>query len=500
MGTDDHTARVSVRGIYATAVTKRLLDADYDIVQASSVIRERFENDFDDVYHTVRVSTTDDSQGVGIHGAESGVKSVTDVLTACGRDSLAWDDITPPGTVFTAQITETQGSGAICALIPKAEIDTNTDFDDVDIADESIAKGYLPYDNTEEYIEQGEVVTVQVHDSMPPWNKTDYETDAVVGTTLRADGGLAMLIKGHDGITVDSYDSEAARELAGMVELIDIDLPEGWGVEWTHAATQASLTALESGLERAIERAEAVSERVGTEEATPTGRWLWFGRESRFALDEIRRDVLTTMQGHHRIKAAGEAASAGVDLAEALCGSAKDINSGNDSEFPFGVVTQQFGPTKGERVELYHGKPEGHAFSLGEGEVTDWDADGTIEVTRRITGHGSGTYDALGTPRESGDTAVTKVREGRWWYPTVYRSRDGDHKGTYVNICTPVECFPESVRYVDLHVDVIKYPDGTVERVDDNELNTAVAAGHIPSPLAEKTRNVASSLERALEK
>ena len=506
MGTDNHSVRVSVRGIYATALTKRLLDADYEIVQASPVIRERFDIDFDTVYNTVTVTTTDDHQGVGIHGTESAVRSVADVLTSCGRDTLAWDDLTPPGVIFTAQITETQGSGAICALIPAENPDTESktepDLNDVHIPDESVATGYLPYDSTDKHIEQGDIMTVQSHRSMPPWDNTDQRADAVVGTTLRANGGLATLIQGHEGVTVDTYDDdEDARELAGMIELIDIDLPTGWGIEVNHAATQASLTALKSGLERAIDRAEDISDGAVAEEVTSTGRWLWFGRESRFALDEIRRNVITTIHGHHRIKAAGETASAGVDLAEALCG---DTGDGNvqiqHNEFPFEVVTQQFGPTEGERVELYHGKPEGHAFSLGQGEVTDWDANGTIEVTRRISGHGSGTYDELGTPRESGDTAVTRVREGRWWYPTVYRSRDGEHKGTYVNICTPIECFPKSIRYVDLHVDVVKYPDGTVERVDDDELNTAVTAGHIPPALAEKAQSVASSLERALDK
>jgi Ribonuclease G/E len=159
-------------------------------------------------------------------------------------------------------------------------------------------------------------------------------------------------------------------------------------------------------------------------------------------------------------------------------------------------VTRQFGPVEGDTVAIGHGKPDGRAFSLGRGEVVEWDTDGTLSVERTLSG--SGTYDALGTAREAGDTALTKFREGRWWYPTVYRSADGDLKGTYVNVCTPVECFPDEVRYVDLHVDVIKHPDGTVERVDDDELDEAVAAGTVSEELAEKARSVASSLENAL--
>ena len=54
------------------------------------------------------------------------------------------------------------------------------------------------------------------------------------------------------------------------------------------------------------------------------------------------------------------------------------------------------------------------------------------------------------------------------------------------------------MRYVDLHVDVVKHADGTVERVDDDELDAAVEAGHVPEKLAEKARAVAGAVENAL--
>ena len=147
-------------------------------------------------------------------------------------------------------------------------------------------------------------------------------------------------------------------------------------------------------------------------------------------------------------------------------------------------------------MRIDHGKPAGHRIVLGRGEVVERDDDGTLTVEREMSS--GGCYDALGTPRAAGDVATTKFREGRWWYPTTYRGRAGTVRGTYVNVCTPVEVFPDAARYVDLHVDVMKHPDGTVERVDDDELAESVAAGHTPEPLAEKARSVASALENAL--
>ncbi len=164
-----------------------------------------------------------------------------------------------------------------------------------------------------------------------------------------------------------------------------------------------------------------------------------------------------------------------------------------------GATLRQFGPDADEEVFIDHGKPDGRCLSLGKGTVAEADPEAGKYTVRREMGS-SGTYDAIGTDRERGDVAITKFREGRWWYPTAYRSEDGESKGTYVNVCTPVELFPRSVRYVDLHVDVVKRPDGTVERVDDDELDAAVEAGHISEELAEKARSVAASVEKVLSK
>jgi Ribonuclease G/E len=127
--------------------------------------------------------------------------------------------------------------------------------------------------------------------------------------------------------------------------------------------------------------------------------------------------------------------------------------------------------------------------------VTDRDDEGGVTVERTIAS--SGVYDGLGVDREAGDTATSSFEEGRWWYPTVYRSEAGDVKGTYVNVCTPVECFPRTVAYVDLHVDVVKV-DGEIRRVDDDDLDRAVENGTVPAALAEKARAVATAIADGL--
>ena len=476
--------RVRVRGIYTTALTKLALDAGWTVVDASEPIERRFDADFATGGHDVTVETTDNRQGVGVAGEPAAVDALTARLADVGIDACLWAEPAPVGAVFDGRVTETKGRGAIVDCGP--------------------TEGYLPFAAVETRIDVGDTVRVQVRESTPPWADRRHQ----LGGKVRVATDLVTLIPEAGSPTVDSHDDAAARELLGMADLLEIDAPAGWRVEWNHPATDASIDELRAGLETATAQAETVDEELadggaGDDDGNETprevfshqaGSWCWFGRGSRFALDEIRREVTTTMAGHHRIKAGSDTASAAVDFVESLGESVEDI-ADDDTDLPFAVVADNFGPTVGTEIEIGHGKPDGRLVSLGSGSVTERDAE-SITVVRELTG--GGRYDGLDVPRSDGDTATTTFQEGRWWYPTVYRSRDDELIGTYVNICTPIECFPETVRYIDLHVDVLKYPDGTVERVDDDELDQAVEEGHVSEELAEKTRAVATALETSL--
>ncbi|ELY68421.1 DUF402 domain-containing protein [Natrinema versiforme] len=474
------TARV--RGIYTTAVTQLLSEAGYEVVQASEPIRERFDQSFEAAPADVTIETTRDRQGVEISGDPDAVETVAGELETLAIDAFRWDDDVPRGAVFDAAVLEAAGgSGAV-----------------VDLGDGR--RGYLNYDDADGYVDDGDRFRVQVHDPAPPWD----DDRPLVRPTLEVQGGLCTLSKDRTGVSA-ALRGERAEELVGMTDLLSVDVPDGWGLRWQHAATDADLEAMGTALEDAVSRVRTLEDALADAPddpgepgllATPRRtEWCWFGRETRFALDGVRRRVETTMPGHHRSKAADRAASAAVDFAEAVCGS-MGADGAADGEFPFAAVTRQFGPTKGDRLEIGHGKPDGRLISLGRGEVTEWDPEGKLTLERSMRGGGS--YDALGVAKESGDVAVTKFREGRWWYPTTYKAADGTAKGTYVNVCTPVELFPDTVRYVDLYVDVIRQGDGTVEIVDADELEAAVDDGLVTEELSEKAMDVAEAVERAL--
>ncbi|WP_255170648.1 DUF402 domain-containing protein [Natrononativus amylolyticus] len=478
---DGSTPPVRVRGIYTTAITRLLREREFEVVQASEPIRDRFDAAFPSEPAAVAVETTRDRQGVAVSGEPDAVDAVASELEDLAIDTFRWEAVVPKGAVFDGEVIEVDGgSGAV-----------------VNLGDDR--RGYLRYEDVDGYVDSGNRYRVQVREPAPPWD----DDRPLVAPNLEVGGGLVTLSRARSGVSA-AVSGERGTELVGMTDLLSVDVPDGWGVRWQRAARDADLEAMGTALERASERARAIEDDLdGVDESEDPRRlaapeataWLWFGRESRFALDDLRRAVETTIPGHHRTKAADRAASAAVDFAEAVVDPADD---GDDREFPFAAVSRQFGPQRGDRIALGHGKPDGRLITLGRGEVTDWDSAGNVTLERSM--RGGGTYDALEVPKEDGDVAVTKLREGRWWYPTTYRDSSGETKGTYVNVCTPVELFPDCARYVDLYVDVIRRPDGSVEIVDRDELEEAVADGLVSEPLAEKARGVANAVERALSK
>ncbi|USZ70607.1 DUF402 domain-containing protein [Natronosalvus halobius] len=470
-------ARVRVRGIYTTAVTQRLLEAGHTVVQASEPIRARFETDFPTAPADVRIETTRDRQGLEVSGDPDCVDCVLEHLDSLALDTFGWADSVPRGAVFDGAVHEADGGRGAPVSLGDGR------------------RGYLTYDDVDGYVDAGDCYRLQVREPTPPWD--DDAPRLTPGLTV--EGGLCTLSRKRNGVGAD-FDGARAEELVGMTDLLSIAIPEGWGLRWHRSAVDADLEAMTAALENAVSRAQTLESRLEEvpEEPGDPARladpqataWLWFGRESRFALDEVRRTAETTMVGHHRIKAGDRSASAAVDFAEAVA------SPTGEEAFPFAAVSRQFGPTTGDRLALGHGKPDGRLITLGTGEVTDWSEDGSLTLERAM--RGGGIYDALEVPIQDGDVAITKLKEGRWWYPTTYKGADGTTKGTYVNVCTPVELFSHSARYVDLHVDVIRRADGSVSVVDEDELEAAVADGQISSELAEKARSVAAAVERAL--
>ncbi|MGQ9459641.1 MAG: DUF402 domain-containing protein [Candidatus Bathyarchaeaceae archaeon] len=211
---------------------------------------------------------------------------------------------------------------------------------------------------------------------------------------------------------------------------------------------------------------------------------------SKKKLDETRRLVTPTMDGHHYYKACGGGISSAVDMAEKL------LERGGPREEVEKLLQQTIMveySALGSVISIQHVKLDGKVFHLGKALIEAYNHHESLIRLRRVF-EKKGIYDGLRTEKEPGDYAVTEAKIGEWHFKTDYFSKDSRYKGTYININTPIELYPHGIRYIDLEVDICIWPNGRVAKLDEEKLKEAMAEGIITQKLVkiveEKLREI----------
>jgi hypothetical protein len=253
---------------------------------------------------------------------------------------------------------------------------------------------------------------------------------------------------------------------------------------------------LEGDAERAAEVMEALRNAlldVVSRRVTPPGNKdtltydVEFPYLSKASLDRIRGEVAPTLDGHHRFRIIG---SEYVDLIE------REVE-----KYPFKMAKMEEAVRRrlilddlkrGKVLRIEHVKPEGNVIQLRGGEVMSLSADKREMFIRRALS--GGRYDGLGLIIEEGDYAITRVREGDWLVEHSYYSAEGGLKGKYWNINTPVEFYPDKIRYIDLHVDVVLREGERPEIIDRDQLDRLADEGCVNEELTRKALQVAEAL------
>jgi protein associated with RNAse G/E len=209
-------------------------------------------------------------------------------------------------------------------------------------------------------------------------------------------------------------------------------------------------------------------------------------------LDELRNRVVPTVFNHHRLRLIN---SRYVDLMEtkelANHPEKRDTVSKNLQKR---LIWDTY--KKNREIAIDHVKLNGQVIALSEGEIIECDHKSKQLVLKRKKFTGRNRYDGLNLPKEEGDYAVTEVTEGSFFYRHSYFRRDGRFIGYYYNINTPVEFYPDKIRYVDLEIDVVRWPDGKIEIIDEEDLNRYAASCHLSNELFEKATETARDILR----
>lgn len=455
---------VRVRGIYSTALTKFLMDKGFKISQPSKKIAERLglEKSYDEF--DVDIYDKRDSQGVVMVGTK-----VEEIKSALEDEFI---------DVFFRKMPY-QLYGIYKGMVVKRD----EQYVYVDIGN---AIGTVLIEELPDAIEGDEVlVQVKKHNILPH-----------LSILLTIPGDYAVLIpkpigtERHVKISrkiKDQEERERLRILGLSVNLGD------WGVLWRTAAAYKDWNVLRDELINLSKLADKLKE--ADKHSAPAkiieGRNIYeveFGGGAKKKLDNIRNDVVPTIEGHHQFKSYDPEIAFAVEIAEGILSKIPSQRNKIKEGFLDALVSNK-GPKVGWLFTLEHIKPDGHKVRIGPGEVLELSLNPLRIVIKRNLRPGK-FYDGLEIPIEFGDYAITEIEEGKWWFKHSYYDKDGNLKGEYYNINTPIEIYPDKARYIDLEIDIVKWADGKKEIIDKEELKRHYEEGIVSERLYKATLRI----------
>lgn len=462
------TITIRIRGIYTTALTKLFLEGGFGIAQPSRPIRERFglEANFDP--YDVDLYDLEDRQGVFLSGNPKAVEAAVALLRKELPDVIVqWFE----HELYAVYRGVARSSGERGTL--------------VELGQEQ-GVGLLP----ERLLHPGEAVTVQIC-KLP-----DRGREPILRQMIGIPGRYAVLIS-----TARLAVSKEIRDQGERMRLIWLGAelaPRGWGIVWHTAAQGRSRSTLSEDVKRLARLAEEMRERERERQPPclllPGERavQLEFPGGTKRRLDELRSQVLPTVACHHKAKASGRESD--IDALEQMVRKLSRTREKGKGLISISAAPESLPfPQPGAALAIEHVKLDGRVQVLGRGTVVRASPEeGLVEVEREIKTPGS--YDGLGVAKEPGDRALTEFVEGRWYYKTSYYSASGELKGEYYNINTPLEIYPDRIRYVDLEIDVVRLPGSESRVIDEEKLEEAVGRGQITEKLAAQAREVAREL------
>ncbi len=425
--------RYRVRGIYATAIAKLLLDSGAELVDLSKQLADRFGLPMrsDEPPHATVKAGDEDPHTLVIVGYRDAVENCFEVLESSIPFTVSRFVELGPYTTVTAKIVERSASECIAEL-PGGE------------------RARIPECNED----VGKVIAVHV-----------VRAPSKLGELYVARKGIAVVTDSvtlvDDGRARISF-SEHVRNFERRAELTMLSqeaVRMGLSVKWRSAARSLSLDKMMEDLRRGIELVEQLRAKAlnaSDPQVLSFGESIAFislSRSSKEFLDHIRRLVVPTTPLHHTLKSC----SFPQPVVDAL-----DVMS---VELPLNALEKGISRYIIETlknfasIRLKHVKPDGEEIHIGPAYVqsaTYSDLLGPILVLKRVV-KSEGIYDALNVAKEVGDEITTIVPLEKWFLIHVYRSPQGVLKGVYVNINTPPELDlgRNEVRYIDLYVDVV---------------------------------------------
>ncbi len=468
--------KTRIRGIYSQSLTQILLQNHFDIVQPNPEVARRFGLPFRQDIPDVDIWDRSDLQGIVAIAYESDLIRLNDVL----RRRLGWV-ITRTPRVAKSSIYK----GCVLGM------DDKTGQTRVDLGEIS---GLLP----DRGLQCGSYVMVQVR-------AHDYGRKApVLSSSITIPGRAAVLLPEpvvRLSTKIKSQDSR--RDLLQLGRKIR-EHTGRWGVLWRTAARNLTEETLRDEVDDLLDTAQRVYSVYddldsiellfeGTSNAD-----IEFPAEVKEALDKTRGKIRPTIQRHHFYKSAGYASL--VDFAEMII-EERASEKGYIASKLEKIFSRDL-PKVDDPINIEHVKLDGRAILLGRGRIIELNARGLVlrrqfRYTSRKLKISQHHLNGVEVQSDEGDYALTEVIPGSRRLVTNYYSREGQPKGTYVNINTGIEIYPSNgtspsrIRYIDLEIDVVAPTDGEIRIIDQHLLKRAAQRGFITNEMAKQAHSEA---------
>ncbi len=474
----DDTIRVRVRGIFSTALTRLFLDNGFEITQPSPTICSRFNID-NPSYLSPHIDIQSKGSRATIETLQRYTDRVKELLLNNFDDIIIQQHIMIKNSIWKGIITRRTKDGYIVRYSINNE-------------------GFLPNSDASQHYHEGDLIVVEVKDF-------DKKNNRILLTdTVSIPGEFVVLIK-KETIKV-------SRKIKGgkKIELMDIGnilRPPGWGAIFRTSAMYADTEEISEEMSSLKEHAEELIEKAKKAPAFTQIReginilLAYFPHGSKEKLDKIRSSVTPTIKRHHWLKAVGRTTSYLVDFVEDYISKLPSLDFNEISSLVLDYVKKSVMPKVGDIIRIHHLKPSLKRIILGPARIISIEeTDGVSEYILFRKFSPGGYYDGINAPKESGDYGVTIAQERDTKLITAYFDMNSNLKGIYININTPIEVYPNSIRYVDLEIDVVRTYEGEILILDRQKLQKYQEQGAISTRLLEFAQNLANKYKEWLEK
>jgi len=473
----DGKIRVRVRGIFSTALTKFFIDSGFEITQPSPQICERFGIE-EPIYLSPHIDIQTSGSRARIECLQRYTDDVRRLFLESFDDIMIHQEPIAINSIWRGIITKCLKDG----YLVRYSVNAN---------------GFLPKSETSQQYHEGDLVIVEVKD-YDRKNKKTLLTDMI-----SVPGEFVVLIK-KETIKV-------SRKIKGprKIELMDIGnilRPPGWGAIFRTSAMHVDVEEISEEMEKLREYTQELMEKARDAPAFTQIReginvlLAYFPMKTKEKLDKLRSEVTVTLRHHHWLKTLNKATSYLVDFVEGKLSKLPDFSLDVMSDLVNEHVRENILPKVGDVIKIYHLKPSMRRVILGPAKTIDVrERDGSMEYVLFRKFNPGGYYDGINAPKEAGDYGITFAREGDTKLVTAYFDMNSRLKGIYVNINTPIEIYPRSIRYVDLEVDVVRTIDEEIMILDRQKLDKYVERGVIPKGIYDETQRLSEEYKEWLE-